>query len=514
MNFLLSLLTFLSSAPLSFAYPAPPQTSPGSCTSLVNCLAEAGVETYTSASVFEWPTIIEPFNLRVPVQPAALVLPKTPTEVSSSLKCAKLYGVKVQPRGGGHSYASFGLGGKDGSLVVDMNRFNTVDVDATTYIATVGSGVRLGNMATILYQNGHRAMPHGTCPGVGVGGHATLGGYGLTSRMWGMTVDRVVKLDVVLVDGTIKTISPDADPELFWAFKGAANSFGVVTYFHFKTEAAPENAVTFTVTIPDNMKATVAQRVNIYQAMQKYGVTAPGEMAMQLSLSNTNFGVTGVFWGSRPDYEAAVQPFIDMLPAGTTVAGTDAGWIATLIGQSGTATLEVPLTGYDEHNTFFAKSLFSSQKRPLTDTQLTSFFTFIADHGSTSGYNWWILSDMYGGKINDVSLCSACVSHRDSLYSFQFYSDTVNNAPYPPAGIPYMNAMVASLTSDMKPEEIKAYTCYVDPSLSAEEAHMQYYGNDAWDGTPGAEGRLDRLLRIKNEVDPEKILWNPQAIGA
>ena len=51
---------------------------------------------------------------------------------------------------------------------------------------------------------------------VGVGGHATLGGYGLTSRMWGMTVDRVVKLDVVLVDGTIKTISPDADPELFW----------------------------------------------------------------------------------------------------------------------------------------------------------------------------------------------------------------------------------------------------------------------------------------------------------
>ena len=77
-----------------------------------------------------------------------------------------------------------------------------------------------------------------------------------------------------------------------------------------------------------------------------------------------------------------------------------------------------------------------------------------------------------------------------------------------------MNALVASLTSDMNPEDIKAYSCYVDPSLSAQEAHMQYYGNDEWDGSPGAEGRLDKLLRIKNKVDPDRILWNPQAIGA
>lgn len=165
MNFLLSLLPFLCSAPLSFAYPAPPQTSPGTCTSLANCLAEAGVETYTDSGLNSWTNIIAPFNLRVPFQPAALVLPKTPVEVSSSLKCAKLYGVKVQARGGGHSYASFGLGGKDGSLVIDMNRFNTVDVDPGTQIAKVGSGVRLGNMATSLYQQGGRALPHGTCPG-------------------------------------------------------------------------------------------------------------------------------------------------------------------------------------------------------------------------------------------------------------------------------------------------------------------------------------------------------------
>lgn len=31
-----------------------------------------------------------------------------------------------------------------------------------------------------------------------------------------MTVDRIVKLDVVLVDGTIKTATQTEDPDLLW----------------------------------------------------------------------------------------------------------------------------------------------------------------------------------------------------------------------------------------------------------------------------------------------------------
>lgn len=42
-----------------------------------------------------------------------------------------------------------------------------------SWIANVGAGVRIGNMALALYKQGKRALPHGTCPGVGIGGHAT-----------------------------------------------------------------------------------------------------------------------------------------------------------------------------------------------------------------------------------------------------------------------------------------------------------------------------------------------------
>ncbi len=52
-----------------------------------------------------------------------------------------------------------------------MSNFNTVSVDPSTHIAIIGPGNRLGDVALALNNNG-RAMPHGTCPYVGIGGHS------------------------------------------------------------------------------------------------------------------------------------------------------------------------------------------------------------------------------------------------------------------------------------------------------------------------------------------------------
>lgn len=120
--------------------------------------------------------------------------------------------------------------------------------------------------------------------------------------------------------------------------------------------------------------------------MQEWGSNAPDEISVQLWLTYTAFSISGVYWGSLQDYEAAIQPFANVLPAGTTFKPTANDWITTLIGQSGATSLDVPLTGYNQHNTFFAKSLISSQQKPQTEQQLTSFFTFVADEGSISGY--------------------------------------------------------------------------------------------------------------------------------
>lgn len=132
-------------------------------TTLSECLVEAQVPIMGSSST-EWAKTILPYNLRAKYTPALLAIPESVNHVSAAVKCARAYGAKVQARGGGHSYAAMSIGGTDGSFIVDMKKFKSISVTSTG-IATVGSGVRLGDLAIYLYNSGKRALPHGLCPG-------------------------------------------------------------------------------------------------------------------------------------------------------------------------------------------------------------------------------------------------------------------------------------------------------------------------------------------------------------
>lgn len=142
------------------------------------------------------------YNLRLQFKPAAIVIAATNQHVSDAVLCASQYSLKVQPRSGGHSYGSYGTGGKDGAVMIVLQKFQSVSVDKTTNIATFGAGLRLGNLELALQPTG-RALPHGTCANVGAGGHFTIGGDGFTTRAYGLAIDSLVGMDVVLANGSV-----------------------------------------------------------------------------------------------------------------------------------------------------------------------------------------------------------------------------------------------------------------------------------------------------------------------
>jgi hypothetical protein len=109
-------------------------------------------------------------------------------------------------------------------------------------------------MAQAIYDQGKRALPHGTCPGVGIGGHATHGGYGYDSRLWGLALDTIVALDVVLANGTEVHASETEFPEIYFAMRGAADSFGIVTYFYLQTLPAPGHVLSFSANVGAALK--------------------------------------------------------------------------------------------------------------------------------------------------------------------------------------------------------------------------------------------------------------------
>jgi FAD/FMN-containing dehydrogenase len=80
-------------------------------------------------------------------------------DVATIVTCAASLSVPVVARSGGHSYAAYGLGGVNGTLVVDLSALKNISLSNGN--AVVQTGNRLGEVATYLWNNGHLALPHG-----------------------------------------------------------------------------------------------------------------------------------------------------------------------------------------------------------------------------------------------------------------------------------------------------------------------------------------------------------------
>lgn len=128
------------------------------------CLAASGVP-YDVKGSDDWRVDSAAFNIRLPYTPVAIAVPKTIDHIKSAVLCGKKLRTKVSGRSGGHSYASFGLGGDNAHLVIELSRMYGVAFNQSTGVATVEPGARLGHMATVLYNQFGRAVAHGTCPG-------------------------------------------------------------------------------------------------------------------------------------------------------------------------------------------------------------------------------------------------------------------------------------------------------------------------------------------------------------
>lgn len=104
---------------------------------VIDCLTTKDVP-YADQNSVNWTALSTPYNLRLIYEPAVIMIPETPDQVSDSLNCAAAAGLKVQAKGGGHSYASFSSGGQNGSAIVDMEKFNSIDVDQSKFLAHKG----------------------------------------------------------------------------------------------------------------------------------------------------------------------------------------------------------------------------------------------------------------------------------------------------------------------------------------------------------------------------------------
>lgn len=175
------------------------------------------------------------FNLAITHNPEIVVAATSAEDIAAAVRHANEAGLPVAVQATGHG----AVAPADGSVFVSTRGMQGVRIDPVTRSARVEAGVRWRQVIDA-------AVPHGLAPlsgsssGVGVVGYTLGGGMGHLARRHGFAADHVRSLELVTADGTIRTVTAQSDPELFWAVRGGQGGFGIVSAIEFDLIEVPE----------------------------------------------------------------------------------------------------------------------------------------------------------------------------------------------------------------------------------------------------------------------------------
>ncbi|MGA8272566.1 MAG: FAD-binding oxidoreductase [Candidatus Sulfotelmatobacter sp.] len=159
-------------------------------------------------------------------------------DVMAAVRFGREENLLVAIRGGGHNAG--GLGVCDDGLVIDLSTMNYVHVDPKKKTVLVGGGALWRDVDHATHAFG-LAVPSGIISTTGVAGLTLGGGIGYLTRRYGLTIDNLLAVDMVLADGRFVRASAKEYADLFWAVCGGGGNFGVVTSFLFKAQPVHTN---------------------------------------------------------------------------------------------------------------------------------------------------------------------------------------------------------------------------------------------------------------------------------
>ena len=178
------------------------------------------------------------WNAMIDRRPGMIARCAGAADVMRAVRFARDNGLLVAVRGGGHNIA--GSATCDGGLMIDLSQMKSVRVDRMVSRAWVEPGATLADVDKETQAFG-LVLPTGINSTTGIAGLTLGGGFGWTTRKFGLTLDNLMSVDVVTADGELVRASLTENPDLFWALRGGGGNFGIVTAFEFQLhEAGPQ----------------------------------------------------------------------------------------------------------------------------------------------------------------------------------------------------------------------------------------------------------------------------------
>ena len=127
-----------------------------------------------------------------------------------------------------------------GGITIDLAELNEATINPNRNSVTVGPGNNWGDVYRKLEKE-QKTVVGGRIADVGVGGLTLGGGISFFSNMYGWACDNIETYEVVTATGDIITASAASNSDLYWALRGGAGNFGVVTSFEMRTYPQAHN---------------------------------------------------------------------------------------------------------------------------------------------------------------------------------------------------------------------------------------------------------------------------------
>jgi FAD/FMN-containing dehydrogenase len=210
------------------------------------------------------------WNDAVDHRPALIVRCGSTQDVQAAVRAARSHQLPVSVRVGGHDW--LGRSVRSDGLVVDLTGLRGVEVDPQAQVATVAGGALSGDLAQAAAGHGLAAVL-GTVSVVGVAGLTMAGGYSPLSPRYGLALDNLLAVEVVLADGSVLVADESRNTDLFWAVRGGGGNFGVVTTMQIRLHRVP-SVLSGPIVFP------WAQAESVLRGHAELAASAPDELGM------------------------------------------------------------------------------------------------------------------------------------------------------------------------------------------------------------------------------------------
>ncbi len=401
--------------------------------------------------------------------PAAIVTVSSQSDVQKAVSFATANGLKIAPRGGGHSY--IGASSANGTMVVDLRKLpGGVNVD--------GGGNATVTPATTVYAvhqalaGAGRAIPTATYPSIGIAGLALGGGVGADCRHAGLTCDALQSATVVLPSGDVVTASANDHPDLFWALRGGGGgNFGVTTSMTFATFPTADNDVV-------RLDFPPASAVQVLVGWQSW-----------LSAADRNtWGIVDLSVGNQPNCHVLAT-----CPAGAGSGVVDA--IKSAVGVAPTAVVNKTLSHMDLVTYLAGGGSTGSPVGFVAGSDVLSTLNAAAAKAIATAIGQWpasggkasLLVDPLDGAAGDVAPGDTAFPWRKQSALLQWYVEPAGNQVS--AATQWLN----SAHQAVQPFSVGGYVNY----LEANGSPARYFGSN-----------LSQLTTVRQKYDPNRVMYS------